>query len=337
MNRLTMMLIPVTMLTGLLSCGSDDNEETVKKENILNAAPFSGITDSIADSPDDPELLLRRATLLSQNNLHPLATDDYKKAWELTQDENIALIYASNLLLTDSVQKAEDLLKDCETKFPESTEFNRRLAELYTERGEYNKAMEEYDRILAKDSGNFEAWFDKGNLLLKMKDTVNAVMAMEASFSLLPANYSGIALANIYAAKKNPRVLEICDILLARDSASTQTDPHYMKGVYYSETKQYDKAISEFDKCIKLDWKLTDAYIEKGIILFERKKTEEAKKVFNLAITVSNTDPDAYYWLGRCFEAQGRTKEAIENYQRAVSLDDTFTEAKTAIKRLNGK
>src|SRR5690349_15368975 len=135
MNRLTMMLIPVAMLAGLLSCGSDDNDETVKKENILNAAPFSGITDSIDDSPDDPELFLRRATLLSQNNLHPLATDDYKKAWELTQDENIALMYASNLLLTDSVQKAEDLLKDCEVKFPESTEFNRRLAELYAERG----------------------------------------------------------------------------------------------------------------------------------------------------------------------------------------------------------
>lgn len=108
-----------------------------------------------------------------------------------------------------------------------------------------------------------------------------------------------------------------------------------MKGVYYADINQYDKAIAQFDEVISRDWKMTDAYIEKGIILYERKQYDEALKVFNMTITVSNTDADGYYWLGRTYEATGKIEDAITNYQRALSLDKTFTEARAALRRLN--
>jgi len=334
MNRLKLILITVAFFIMAISCGSEENDKTDNTQKILHTEPFAGITDSIEHWPDNAELLLRRAMLLSQNNLHPMATDDYERSWKLTGNGDIALMYASNLLLNNRITEAEKLLQEGASKFPDNAEFNRRLGEVYTQRGDLKKAMERYDSILAQDSSNFEAWFDKGNLLLQMKDTGAAISAMETSFSILPVNYSGLALANVYIAKKNARALAICNFLDARDSSGTQTEPVYLKGVYYSEIKDYDKALAQFDECIKRDWKLTDAYIEKGIILFETKNIAEAEKVFNLATTVSNTDPDAYYWLGRCFESTGDKEKAIENYNRALSLDETFTEAKTGINRI---
>ena len=163
----------------------------------------------------------------------------------------------------------------------------------------------------------------------------NAIIALERSFAIMPINYSGMALANLYIAGKNPRVLEICDIILSYDSAKIQTEPVFMKGVYYTDIKQYDSAMMQFDECIRRDWKMTDAYIEKGIIMYERKEYDEALKIFNMTVTVSNTDADGYYWLGRCYEATGKIDDAIANYERAVALDRTFTEARTALKRLN--
>lgn len=328
------MLIATGLFVIAISCGSGEDDETGNIGEILHKAPFAGITDSIEDSPDNPELLLRRAMLLSQNNLHPIATDDYEKSWKLTGNSEIALMLASNLLLNNRVTEAEKLLQEGATKFPDNPEFNRRLGELYAQNGDFKKALEKYNIIIAQDSSNFEAWFDKGNLFLQMNDTASAIAAMETSFSLLPVNYSGLALANLYAAKKDARALDICNFLITRDSSGTQTEPVYLKGVYYSEIKDYDKALAAFDECIKRDWKLTDAYIEKGIILFERKNITEAEKVFNLATTVSNTDADAYYWLGRCFESTGDKEKAIENYNRAISLDNTFTEAKAGINRI---
>ena len=81
---------------------------------------------------------------------------------------------------------------------------------------------------------------------------------------------------------------------------------------------------------------MTEAYIEKGIIFFERKNYDTALKTFSMAATVSNTDADAYYWMGRCYEATGKTDDAITNYRRALALDTEFTEAKAALRRLNG-
>ncbi len=336
MNRILTVFSTVFLAISVFSCNSENDnisEDTVK---MLEEKPFDGITDSIEQQPQDAMLRLRRAGLLSQNNIHELATNDYKKAWELVQDENTALMYVSNLLLTDAVKHAEKLLEECSKKFPDNTEFDRRLGEIHVQKGEYNKALESFNKILSRDSGNFEAWYDKGSLLIKMKDTLGAIESLEASFSQMPINYSGMLLANLYISQKDSRALDICDFLLSKDSSETQLEPLFTKGVYYVETKEYDKALRLFDECIRRDWKMTDAYIEKGIILFERKKINEALKVFNMATTVSNTDPDAYYWLGRCYEMSGNRSEAIINYQRAFSLDDTFNEAKAALQRLNG-
>jgi tetratricopeptide (TPR) repeat protein len=328
------------VLAGMMACIYSCNSRTdnvLKKDysKTLGAAPFAGLTDSIGRFPDNADLYLKRAALLSQNNLHELASPDYKKAWEITADDNVALAYVSNLILAGNLPEAIELLNECAAKFPENTEFFRRLGEVYLQQGQPRKALAQYDHIIEKDSSNFEAWFDRGTLLARLKDTNAAIVSLETSFSLLPINYTGIALANLYVTRKDPRALEVCNILLSKDSSGIQTEPLYMKGVYFSEIKDYDNALQQFDECIRRDWKMTDAYIEKGIIMFERKNYPEALKIFSMAATVSNTDADAYYWMGRCFESTGDKEQAVLNYERAFALDQSFSEAREALKRLN--
>lgn len=329
-------MAPLAIMIIILSCGQQDKDAKKNSSSILQSPQLAGITDSINRFPDNPELRMRRALMLSQMNQHEAATSDYKRAWELTGDEFVALDLASNLMLSEQLPEAINLLKEGLRKFPANTEFNRRLAEIHLQKGNFTNALAEYDKMIKTDSTNFESWHDKGMLLASLKDTANAIYALEKSFALMPINYTGMALAGIYVAQKNPRVIEISNILLSRDTANIQTEPVFMKGVYYADIKQYDSAISQFDEVIRRDWKITDAYIEKGIIMFERNQFDEALKIFNMAVTVSNTDADGYYWLGRCFEAMGNIQEAITNYGRAVSLDNTFAEARAALRRLNG-
>lgn len=334
MNRLILAVLFVFSIAAP-SCSDENTGEETNNVSVLNTPAFAGISDSIRRSPNNVELLLIRATRLSQNNYHKAATDDYKKAYELSGDEGIAMEYASNLLLSNNTTKAKQVLEEGSRKFPDNTEFSRRLAEIHAQTGNNEAALTEYNKILQSDSLNFEALYDKGTLLARLKDTAGAIQALERSFAVLPINLTGMALANIYIAKKDPRTVEICDIILKRDSAQLLTEPVYMKGIYYNEVNQHEKAIAQFDECIRRDWKMTDAYIEKGIIYFEQKNIKEALKVFNMAATVSNTDADVYFWIGRCHEQQGNRAEAILNYKRALALDDTFVEAKDALRRLN--
>ena len=330
------LIVPLAILITILSCGQQDKDGKKNYSNILESPQLAGITDSIKRFPGDPELLLRRGLMLSHMNQHEAATPDYKKAWELSGDEFVALDLASNLMLSQKLPEAITILENGIKKFPGNTEFNRRLAEIYLHKGNFDAAIAEYDKMISTDSSNFETWYEKGSLQARLKDTANAIKSLERSFALMPINYSGMLLAEIYVAQKNPRILEICNFLLSRDTSKIQTEPVFMKGVYYSDMKRYDSALSQFDECIRRDWKMTDAYIEKGIILFEKKHYDQALKVFNMTVTVSNTDADGYYWLGRCYEATGKLEDAIANYQRAIALDRTFTEARAALRRLNG-
>ena len=318
----------------MVGCNDESDESSRYSGKILQLPPYAGLTDSIEKFPDSPVLYLQRALLLSQNNRHEMATADYKKSWELKPDPNTALEYVSNLLTTDRVTEAVSLLEQGMKQFPENPEFSRRLSEVYSHLGKSKQALEQYNNVLETDPGNFEIWYDKGVLLAQMKDTAAAIEALEKSFSLQPINYSGLALATLYTYVKNPRAWEICDQLLATDTSGQQTEPIFMKGVYFSEVKDYQKALQHFDECIRRDWKMTDAYIEKGIVFLDQKKTKEALEIFRLASTVSNTSADAYFWMAKSYEALGNKTEAIRNYERAISLDRNFAEAWEGIQRL---
>ena len=326
--------IACLLAAGSWNCGLPGDKSANGFDEILQQPPFKSISDSIEKKPSDAGLLLRRAELLTQNNQHDIAYYDYKKSWELKQSEPTALLFTSNLFLTGRSRDAAELLKKCTQLYPANTEFMRRLGEAYTQTGNPEKALALYDELLKKDSSNFEALYEKGMLYTQMKDTVNAIALLEKAYYRQPLLQNGLALANLYAETKNVKVIALCDALQRRDTARDFTDPVFLKGVYYSNIKDYPKALALFDEVIKRDWRFIEPYIEKGIILFEQKNYDEALKTFQFATNISYTSSDNYYWMGRCYEAIGKKQEAIDYYYKALAFDRNFTEAKEAIKRL---
>lgn len=319
-------------ITGMIAC-KDNNED----ESLLSRRPYKGLTDSIQRFPGNLDLYLQRGLLLSQNNQHELAHRDYKKAYEIQPDEEVTLMYVANLMMVNKVQEAVDLLQESIKKYPQNQEFRRRLSDVYIETHDYRKALEEYNAMLAVDSFDFETWHNKGAVLLQMNDTAAALEAYEQSFALQPIQYTGLKLADIYVAMKNPRALEICNQILSRDTSNISTDVLFMKGIFYSETGEYEKALEVFDSCITREWTMIDAHIEKGIIYFQQQQYKEALKTFETAALVSNVNADAYYWQGRCYEAMHDTENAVANYNRAASLDPSFREAKERAGKLTVK
>jgi len=327
-------LLLIGLLCWLGSCSSGKNDKE-SAEKILGAPPYAGLTDSIKQFPQNQDLYMQRAVLLSQNNKHELAMADYKKAWDLKPEQHIAMQYVSNLMLVNRPEEAVKLLKESIVKWPGNPNLHRRLSEIYAQMGDTKKAIAQYDEWAQQDSLNFEVWYEKGVLLAKLKDTPAAIQAMEKSYKVQPINYNGLALASLYAASLNPKVLTLCDELIRRDTTGIINDVLYLKGSFYSDTKQYAKAMEMFNECISHDWKFADAYIEKGIVLHDLKHYDSALKVFTMAATVSNTNPDAWYWMARCYESLGKKDLARVNYERALAIDKNFEEAREGLKRLN--
>jgi Flp pilus assembly protein TadD len=302
--------------------------------DLLANSPFRNLTDSISQFSTDAGLYFRRAELLALNKQRELAEADYRKSWDLKPDPATALRRSSNLSIMGKTSQALDFLKECIAKYPQEPEFKRMQAEEYIGSGQAGKAIGLYDSLLKLNPGDFESWYEMGRLLAEAKDTTGALNALSKACELQPTTTYTLELAHLYAEHRDNNALVLCDQVIKEDSARELIDPFFIKGIYYSNTRDYEKAIIQFDSCIGRDWKFTDAYIEKGLAYFKQDNFDMALKVFSMAATVSNTSPDAYYWMGRCYEAAGKKQEAAAFYQRALGLDREFYEARQALQRV---
>jgi tetratricopeptide (TPR) repeat protein len=320
----------------LAGCHNDGDKKADEQAAVLHRPPFAALTDSLRSVKDKDAagLYFRRAELLTKANLHELAAADYHRSWEINPDELTGYRYASTLSIIGQTDRAIQMLTDCSKKFPANPAFPGLLGEIYQQSGKTKEALAIYDALLAKDSLDNETWYEKGLLLEKTRDTAQAIRALSKAYSLQPVNTYGLELAHVYAESSNPVALSICDDILRKDSSHELLDPMFIKGIYYSNTAQYKKAVVQFDSCIGRDWKFTDAYLEKGIALYEQKRYDTAMTTFLMTIKVSDTYPDGYYWVGRCFEATGRKDQAVLYYRQALALDKDFAEAADHIKRI---
>jgi tetratricopeptide (TPR) repeat protein len=320
----------------MMGCTNPGNKQEEARQAILHRPPFAPLTDSLLQhkSTDEAGLYFRRAELLSHNDQHELAAGDYSKSWDLQPAEMTGFRYASTLTIIGQTAKAIQLLQDCRKKFPANTAFPGMLAELYQQSGKMKNAIDIYDTMLQTDSNDFEAWYEKGLLLEKNGDTTGAIRALGKAYAIQPINTYGLELAHLYAETRDASALSLCDAVLKKDSTHELLDPFFIKGIYFSNTAQYKKAIVQFDSCINRDWKFTDAYLEKGIALFKQKQYQPALQSFRMTIKVSETYADGYFWIGRCYEATGMKQEAVLYYRQALALDKDFTEAAAGIKRL---
>ena len=320
----------------IAGCHNNQNKDDDQQAAILSHPPYSSLTDSLSKDKvtDKAGIYFRRAELLSRNNLHELAVKDYQRSWEIVPDEYTATRYASTLAILGQTSQAIRLLTDCQQRFPGNPSFPAMLGDIYQQMGRTSEALGVYDGLLKKDTSDFEAWYEKGLLLERQKDTAGAIRALSKAYQLQPVNTYALELAHLYAEHRNATALTICDKVLSKDSTHELLDPFFIKGIYYSNITQYKKAIAQFDSCIRRDWKFTDAYLEKGIALYEQKAYDTALNTFRMTIQVSNTYADGYYWAGRCYEVKGQKDEAIRYYRQALALDKDFSEAADRIKKL---
>lgn len=325
------------ILLALAACnGGDQPHGSAAGSDLLARPPYEGISDSIKNDPKNAALYQERASRLMANARYELASADLEKAWQLSPSQRLGEQRVSNLFLMGESERGRRLLLDLVKTYPDNLNFKRRLGETYLQQGQYGKAVDAFDAVIAADSLDFEAYNQRASLFLQRNDTARAIADLEKSVSLQPTMMTVLTLANIYAEKKNPKALTLTAPLIARDSAHEQVDPVFIQGIYYANTGNTAKALDLFNECIKIDWKFQEVYIEKGIIYFDQKNLDEAMQQFKLAATVSNTFADAYFWQGRCYEALGKKEDALSNYARAYALDNGFEEARKHIEKLRG-
>lgn len=324
------------LLTGMIFISSCNNsqQENSPFAGLLSQPPYETLTDSLKKEPRRDDLFFRRAVLLNGNGFPEPALADFQKAWALSKNEKYA-VGISKLLLDKKPDSAIAFIRQALKELPQSFLLQLTMARAQDAIGKTDEALQTCNELLRLNPQQVDVLKFKAALLDKGDRPEESIKVLELAYSLTPydieLNYS---LANKYAEEPNAKVLQLCDSLIKADSLGLHPEPYYLKGVYYSNTEENDKAISAFNTAIQKDYQFANAYIEKGKILYNEKKYAEALKVFQLCSSIKPAFPDAYYWTGMCLEATGEKENAGVNYRRAYELDKSFTEAKEAMDRL---
>ncbi|UAY52907.1 tetratricopeptide repeat protein [Ferruginibacter albus] len=232
--------------------------------------------------------------------------------------------------------KEEQLRKQIE-QFPDSLLLRQTLIQYYRDANAYDKAIEEANKLIAKDSLNGYSWNIKATLYFENDDTLNAIHAFEKATQLSNNPEYLLSLASLYAKTKNIIAIAIADSLLHHPETGKQSEALFIKGLYYSYTGDKLKAIDYFDQCIALHYNDMPSYREKAICLYDLKKYNDALQVLKQAVTIDVGFDEAYYWMGRCDEKLDNKNDAIKNYQMALQLDKNFVEAQDALDSINSK
>jgi len=101
---------------------------------------------------------------------------------------------------------------------------------------------------------------------------------------------------------------------------------YYDKGCELYDDKDYDGAITAFNKSISLNPYYGRSHCMKGCALYFLGRYSEALSSFNKSIDVESDYGGHYFWKGLTLYALGRYSEAVQAYNKAEELDPGYTD-----------
>jgi tetratricopeptide (TPR) repeat protein len=126
--------------------------------------------------------------------------------------------------------------------------------------------------------------------------------------------------------------------LYTRSIASFPTAEAYtFRGWTYSFVGDYDSAIEDCRRAIKVDPEFGNPYNDIGAYLIEQGKWDEAVPWFEKAIVAKRYEARCYphFNLGRVYEHQRKWEKAKKCYAQAYAIDKRYVMALTAFRRLS--
>jgi len=180
----------------------------------------------------------------------------------ITKETDLALIEEAGQLFSDrKYDEALSLLQEFLVKNPTAYQTHINMGDCYKEKGEYEKAEEEYDLALEsaksdKDLGEemmAKATAGKGDIYVRKGDLEKAQNFFKESIALLPENeILPYNVGEIYFAnQKLDEAIQYYDIAIK--IKPDWSPPHYRQGLVYLNKANYAKAEENFKKFLEID------------------------------------------------------------------------------------
>jgi Flp pilus assembly protein TadD len=102
---------------------------------------------------------------------------------------------------------------------------------------------------------------------------------------------------------------------------SRDAEAHNNRGNTHADKGQYDQAISEYTKALKMDPRYTEAYYNRGYAYTSKGQSDDAIRDFNKALDLNPKYAKAYHIRGIAYATKGQYGQALSDYTKALELN----------------
>lgn len=289
-------------LTGLAHAHRGDNE---------TAAQF--MSRALALNPHHPATAFNYANVLRKLERWTDAEAAYARALALRPDHAEARRARGHVLA--EMKRDADALAELDRVATDRIDTLTLRAKLRFRAGRGAEALADYDRIVALDPQNWEAWNNRGIVLDQFERHEDALASYDRANALHPGDDNvlhnrGAALICLL---RYDKALPLFERLIASDPE--RADNWSCHGVALASLMHLDEALASFEKGLALDPQSLRALNGKGMALVALGRLEEAIAIYKTAARLHPGNAMTHGNLAFAELVAGDLKEGFANYE----------------------
>jgi tetratricopeptide (TPR) repeat protein len=268
-------------------------------------------------------------TTLSQGGYDALASGEGSYR-DILKDAKEAVSLEQEKRVQKTEDTAEKLIREYEARLktePNNLKLIRSLAELYTQKKQFDRALEYYDKIKATDTGASDPSLDRAIAETTVRRFDHQVEQLDPA----AADYTE-AVARVNAEKA---AFQIAECQKRVEKFPTDLAIRYEMGVLYFQAGKISEAIAELQKAKGNPNKRLSAMNYLAQCFAKRKMFDLAAKTLQEAIkekpVFDDEKKNLIYNLGSTFESMAKKEEAIEQFKLIYEVDAGYKDVSAKV------
>ena len=155
---------------------------------------------------------------------------------------------------------------------------------LATRKRSYNRAVEDFDKVLALQPENVDALIARGNAYSQLGDNGRALADLDRAVQLAPDNAQAYVIRGLANNRRGQKQLAMQDYQTALKYAPRYPQALANRAALLSQEGKYDQAIADLDESIKADADNPVAYYNRGYAYFAKHQYDKALADYDAAI-----------------------------------------------------
>lgn len=264
-----------------------------------------------------------------------LASQKYEEAIYFDPHCADAYLKYADIYKSAGASLAIEKLNQLKTLEPSNTAIDKKLAEIYYLKNDFNKAADAYSRFATGPAATEEDLVKYAFALFLNHDFEKSLAVADMGLKKNPrhAAFNRLSMYNYTDLKRFDEALKAADIFF---NQCDKADYSYLDYMYYGhlleDLKKYDEAITQYEKAVKLDPTKTDLYKNISSTYEQKndyKKAIDAYQKYYSSLEKEKQTPDLQFQLGRLYYGAGTQTDSLtinaeERKQALVAADSVF-------------